>query len=245
MGLLKNMKTFKNWYCIYLASYGLLHDEFLLKTRTGKKILVRPWATDVKQVKSIFSKKKYINEFVSIVPNSVVVDVGANHGAFTVFAAQWAEKVFAFEPEPENYRLLCANIELNDLKNVTPFRMAMTKERGKRNFYVAEKQHSGCHSFFLERYEKTIEVKTLSIADLIEQESLTKIDFLKLDCEGSEIEIIEGLSLENAKMIGQIALEFHQITDYSTEDMVRKLNFLGFNARLGKKGGYIFARRES
>ena len=42
MGTLKNIKIFKNWYHIYLTRYGLLHDEFIFKTRTGKKILVRP-----------------------------------------------------------------------------------------------------------------------------------------------------------------------------------------------------------
>jgi FkbM family methyltransferase len=244
MGFLKNMKTFRNWYDIYLTRYGLLHDEFIFKTRTGKKILVRAWADDVRIVKSIFAKKNYVNEFVSIMPNSVVVDVGANIGAFAIFAAQWAKKIFSFEPEPENFRLLCANIELNGLKNVTPLRMAIAKKRGKQDFYMAEKQHSGTHSFFLHHYEKEIEVKTLSIEDLIEQESLAKIHFLKLDCEGSEVEIIEGLSLETAKKIEQIALEFHQMNDYSAEDMVGKLTMLGFDVRSGEKEGYIFARRK-
>lgn len=244
MGFLKNIKTFRNWYDIYLTRYGFHHDDFIFKTRTGKKILARAWADDVRIIKSIFAKKNYANEFVSIMPNSVVVDVGANIGAFTIFAAQQAKKVFAFEPEPENFRLLCANIELNGFKNVTPLRMAIAKKTGKQDFYIAEKQHSGSHSFFLHQYEKEIKVKTLSVEDLIEQESLAKIDFLKLDCEGSEIEIIEGLSLETAQNIEQIALEFHQINDYTAEDMLRKLTMLGFDVRSGGKEGYIFARRK-
>jgi FkbM family methyltransferase len=243
MGLLKNMMTFSNWYSIYLARYGLLHDEFLLKTRTGATILVRPWAEDVRIIKSIFLKKNYVNDFVSIMPNSVVVDVGANIGAFTVFAARRAKKVFAFEPENENFSLLCANIELNDFRNVTPLKMAMTAETGKRKFHIAEKQHSGSHSFLLQRYDKEVEVKTLSIADLIAKKSIKKVNFLKLDCEGSEIEIIKGLSFETAKNIEQISLEFHQVNDYSIEDMVRQLNTLGYDVRLREKGGYIFARR--
>jgi FkbM family methyltransferase len=207
--------------------------------------LVRPWADDVRIVKSVFAKKNYVNEFVSIMPNSIVVDVGANIGAFTIFAAQMAEKVFAFEPEPENFRLLCSNIELNRLKNVIPSRMAITKKKGKKNFYIAEKQHSGSHSFFLQQYKKKIEVKTLSIMDLIEKEALTKINFLKLDCEGSEDEIIQGLSSEAAKKIEQIALEFHRINDsFTTDKMVGKLNTLGFEVRVEKNGGYIFARQK-
>ena len=244
MGLLRNMQTFRNWYCIYLTRYGFLHDAFVFKTRTGAKFIVRPWADDVRIVKSIFSKKNYVNEFVSIVANSVVVDVGANIGAFTVFAARWAEKVFAFEPELANFRLLCANIELNDLKNVIPLRMAIASKRGKRTFYIADNQHSGSHSFLLQRYEKAIEVETLSIDDLIEQESLRRINFLKLDCEGAEAEIIEALSLETSNKIEQISLEFHQRDSYSTEDMMKKLDSLGFDVRLGKKKSYIYARKK-
>ena len=175
-------------------------------------------------------------------PNSVVVDVGANIGAFTIFAAQWAKKVFAFEPEADNFRLLCANIELNGFKNVTPKKIAIAKKKGQQDFYIAEKQHSGAHSFLLQRYDRVLKVETLSIADLIKAESLTKIHFLKLDCEGAEIDIIEGLSLKNAKKIEQIALEFHPRNDYSTQDMVRKLTMLGFDVRVGEQGGYIFAR---
>jgi FkbM family methyltransferase len=246
LGFLKNIKTFRNWYDIYRTRYGLLHDEFLCRTRAGAKILVRPWADDVRIVKSVFAKKNYVNEFVSIVPNSIVVDVGANIGAFAIFTAQRAKKVFAFEPEPENFRLLCSNIEVNGLQNVTPLRMAITKKKGKKDFYIAEEQHSGSHSFFLQQYKKKIEVKTLSIMDLIKKEALAKIDFLKLDCEGSEVEIIEGLPLKAARKIEQIALEFHRVNDYCTTDrMVRKLNILGFDVRVEKNGGYIFARQKS
>lgn len=244
MGLLNNMKTFKNWYCLYLTRYGLLHNEFILETMARRKIIVRPWTEDVRIVKSIFSKKNYMNKFVSISPNSVVVDVGANIGAFTIFASQWAKKILSFEPASDNFRMLCANIKLNDIRIATPYQMAITSEKGKRDFYVAEREHSGSHSFLLQRYDKAIEVETLSVADLIENESLKRINFLKLDCEGSEIEIIEGLSLKTAKKIEQIAMEFHYRNDYSQEDMVRRLKMLSFSVRLGERGGYIYARRE-
>jgi len=243
MGLLKNIKIFKSWGNIYLTKYGLLHDEFICKTRTGQKFLVRPWTADMKTIKSVFAKKNYVNEFVDIMPNSIVVDVGANIGAFTIFAAQWAKQVFAFEPEPENFHLLCSNIELNGFKNVIPSRMAIAKKRGKQDFYIAKKEHSSSHSFFLPEYEKKIKVQTLSIMDVIERESLAKIDFLKLDCEGSENDIIEGLSFETAKKIEQISLEFHQVNSYSAEDLVEKLTVLGFDVRSGGKRGYFFARR--
>ena len=243
MGFVKNIRTFRNWYNIYLTKYGLLHDEFICKTRTGEKILVRPWADDMRIVKSVFAKKNYVNEFVSVMPNSVVVDVGANIGAFSIFAARCARQVFALEPEPENFCLLCYNIELNSLKNLTPLRIAITNKKGKHDFYIAEKQHSGSHSFFLRQYEKKIEVETLSIKDFIEKEALPKIHFLKLDCEGSEDKIIKDLSWETAKKIEQIALEFHHFGDYSAEDMMRRLTMLAFDVRSGKKKDYIFARQ--
>jgi hypothetical protein len=66
----------------------------------------------------------------------------------------------------------------------------------------------------------------------------------QIDCEGAEIDLIEGLSLKYARCIEQIALEFHSRDDYSTGDMVRKLTMLGFDVRVREQGGYIFARQK-
>ena len=244
MGLLNNVKTFSNWYCIYLTRYGLLRRSFVFKTKRHERFLVRPWTDDVRIVKSVFAKNNYENEFISVAPGSVVVDVGANIGAFTVLAARRAKKVIAYEPEPENFELLCINIELNNLGNVVPLRKAIAREKGARPFHTAEGKDSSSHSFYLQQSGNTFVVETLSVADVIEQESLTKVDFLKLDCEGAEFEILDNLSPDTAQKIEQIALEVHQKDGLSADDLSKRLSTLGFDVRMGKAPGYIYARRK-
>jgi FkbM family methyltransferase len=243
MGLISNICTFKNWYRIYSVRYGVGVREFVLETRRGERFMIRPWTEDARIVKSIFAKQNYVNDFVAIPNNSVVVDVGANVGAFSIFAARWADRVFAFEPEPSNFACLRRNIELNNRRSITALNMAVTNTTGVQQFRVAKEQHSGSHSFFLEDYDEIMDVETVCLADLMERERLETIDFLKLDCEGMEIDIINGLSVAMSRRIRRIALEFHEMTAVSEEELVANMERLGYEVKKGKERGYLYARR--
>ena len=69
----------------------------------------------------------------------VVVDIGANIGYYTLIAAKLVGNkgiVYAFEPEPSNYELLCQNIAINGYTNVVPIEKAVSKTSGKTKLYV-------------------------------------------------------------------------------------------------------------
>ena len=72
-------------------------------------------------------------------PGAVFVDVGANIGYFTVLAATTAGKVFAFEPDPENFRLLEANLALNALQRKVTAVPAALAEEEKQMAWIAER----------------------------------------------------------------------------------------------------------
>ena len=81
-------------------------------------------------------------------PGAVFVDVGANIGYFTVLAATTAGKVFAFEPDPENFRLLEANLALNALqRKVTAVPAALAEEDGEGQLYLSE-DNLGDHQIY-------------------------------------------------------------------------------------------------
>jgi len=242
MGFINNILAFKNWHSIYLVRYGLRRREFVLETREGERFMIRPWTEDARIVKSIFTKQNYVNDFVAIPTGSVVVDVGANVGAFSIFAARWAARVVAFEPEPGNFACLQRNIELNNLGSVRALNMAVANTTGTQQFCVAEQQHSGSHSFFLERYDEAIDVETICLEDLLEKEGLGVIDFLKLDCEGMEIDILNGLSVAVSRRITRIALEFHGSTGASGQELAATMDRLGYEVKMGEERGYLYAR---
>ena len=120
----------------------------------------------------------------------VVFDIGANIGFYTLLFSKLVGengKVYAFEPDPETFSLLKRNIGENNINNVVLINKAVSNKEEKIDFYILESNTSG-NSVFKENLDK---VASKSI----------KVDFVKLDIEGSELKALQGMSkiLKNSK----------------------------------------------
>ena len=245
MSLVKNMAAFKNWYMLYAGRYGLLHKEMELIHRSGLRIRLRPDTDDLRIVKSNFVKRNYTKDFVPITKDSIVVDVGAHIGSFSIMVAKSVLKVLAFEPEPTNYQMLKKNVELNHLENMSIFEMAVSGRSGHQDIYTYQGGSSADYSLY-ERGIKNIKagrIPTISVEDIFKREALPRIDFLKLDCEGAEHDILRNMSLETAGKIMGMAMETHRVPSEFSIDIPLRLKELGFEIRMNSGGGYIYARR--
>jgi FkbM family methyltransferase len=245
MSLSKNIAAFENWVTFYAARYGLVRKEFTLKLRHGVRLIVRPQTEDLTIVKSVFVKRHYIRDFISLTAESTVLDVGAHIGAFTVLAARRVKRTLAFEPEKNNFELLKRNISLNNLQNATVFNMAVSGSSGVKAFHICEPDATGGHSLFRpsRNHTLTVDVKTSSIVDIMSEHNLPCIDLLKLDCEGAEHEIIDSLTPEISSKLKNIVMETHGLENRSPKHLAERLVHLGFEVRTEKNGGYIYARR--
>jgi FkbM family methyltransferase len=245
MSLRKNISTFKNWYLFYAGRHGLLRNEFELVHRSGIMIKVRPHTDDLKIVKSNFVTKHYFKDYVPIPKDSIVVDVGAHIGAFSVMVARKAHRVLSFEPEPSNFQMLKKNKELNHLENVSIFEMAVSGSCGYQDITVYSEGSTGSHSLY-QGSAKGVEkkrVQTVSLDEIIRKEALTRIDFLKLDCEGAEHDILKHMSFDTASKIQGIAMETHRVSQECFIDIPDRLKELGFEVMVEHHGGYVYARR--
>jgi FkbM family methyltransferase len=126
----------------------------------------------------------------------VVVDVGANFGYYTLLAARLVGdegKVFAFEPDPYNYDLLCRNIEVNGYRNVVPVRKAVFSKSGKMKLFL-DKSNLGAHSLSEANVDKgaSITVEATSLDGYFKNTDY-KIDFIKMDVQGLEMKVLEGM----------------------------------------------------
>jgi FkbM family methyltransferase len=245
MSFIKNMATFKNWYMLYAGRYGLLRKEIELIDRSGLRIKLRPNTDDLRIVKSNFVKKNYTKNFAPITKDSIVVDVGAHIGSFSIMVARSAYKVLAFEPEPNNYQMLKKNMELNRLKNMSIFEMAVSGRSGYQDIYTYPGGSSADYSLYKRGITniKTGRIPTISVEDIIKREDLPRIDFLKLDCEGAEHDILRNVSFETAAKIMGIAMETHSVPPEFSIDIPFRLKELGFEIKMNRNGGYIYARR--
>jgi hypothetical protein len=86
-------------------------------------------------------------------------------------------------------------------------------------------------------------VLTISLEDIIKKEDLPRIDFLKLDCEGAEHDILRSISFETADKIMGIAMEVHSVPPECSIDIPVRLKELGYEVKLEHHGGYIYAKR--
>src|SRR3989304_10413899 len=127
----------------------------------------------------------------------VVLDIGANIGYYTLIAAHLVGdegKVFAFEPDPYNYNLLCKNIEVNGYRNVIPVRKAVFSKSGKMELFL-DKSNLGGHSLSEANVDKgaSIMVEITSLDEYFENTN-HKIDVIKMDVQGSEMEVLNGMT---------------------------------------------------
>jgi FkbM family methyltransferase len=245
MSFIKNITTFKNWYVFYAGRYRLLSNEYTLLLRDGIKIKLRPNTDDLRIVKSNFIKKNYTRDFVPITKDSIIIDVGAHIGSFSLMVARNVCKVLAFEPEPNNYQMLKKNMELNKLENMAIFEMAISGSSGCQDIYTY-KGGSTADYFLYKRGTTNIKtgcVHTISVEDIIKKENLPQIDFLKLDCEGAEHDILRNISFETAAKIMGLAMEVHCVPPEFSIDIPGRLKELGFQVKIASHGGYIYAKR--
>ena len=167
--------------------------------------------------------------------NDIVVDIGANIGLFTVYAASITQKtVYAYEPFPNNFEVLKQNIHANGLNNVIPYRLAVSDKSGIELLYVNE-DYAGhrLKNVVDGKGGKYIEVPTTTLQDIMDSNNLEQIDFLKLDCEGAEGLILESTSIDYLKRVRKIAMEFHAILlKISPQDMRKLLEEGGFTTSI-------------
>lgn len=123
-------------------------------------------------------------------PGDIVLDIGAYVGMFTVKAAGlvgMAGKVIAIEPGPENYDLLRWNCE--GLGNVALVKKAIMSTTGTGRLYYSK---SAAANSLVTQWSRHVEVETITLDELVAELGTDKIDFIKLDAEGAELEVLKG-----------------------------------------------------
>lgn len=137
--------------------------------------------------------KGEINLFQKICnPTSIVIEAGANIGAFSVPMARWAQHVIAFEPQPDSFFLLMANARRNKLANLWARHSALGAASGLTHMpYLAEIFPEGNFGG-IETGQGTYPVAVEAIDELVKNLRIPHIDFIKADVEGKEHEVFTG-----------------------------------------------------
>lgn len=238
--------VYKNWIYFYLSRF--FKKNGILRLRKGYVFKIRPQQNDRSTITDQFVFKTYLRgKSFELYPRDVVVDIGANVGAFTIYAAKECceGKIVAVEPIAENFEVLCENIQLNNLRNVTVKQAALDSTSGTRKFFVNKSTTS---SFFWGTPNGTSRsVLTVTLRQLLDEAGIEKVDFLKMDCEGAEFDILMNLDEEMLSKIKRVALEFHDLSrEKSGKELKPYLEKKGFTVELtgNPECGYLFGKRK-
>ena len=160
-------------------------------------------------------------------PGDVVVDVGAHIGLYTLRAARDVGgdgKVIAVEPDPQSFHILKDNVSLNNLNNVLVVNAALSETSGQKTFYAAtDPSLSGFELQPEARIRKIETVKIMTLDELLTNLNIEKVDWIKIDVEGAELQVLMGgvRLLENSRKL-KIIIES---SDNQAMAYLKKLGF--------------------
>jgi len=213
----------RNWWPFLLNYIGLRNDINEYSFRNGDTF------TTIDTIDVVTLMVVYIKRDYGVIPkNSTEIDIGANIGAFTVYAASKAAKVIAIEPVNINFDTLNINIQKNELTNkVVVAKKAVTNENGVRKIYISKR--SAFHSFYAKDQGTSEDVECLSLDTLFFQYSITSCDILKIDAEDSEYDILYAASADVLRTIKNIRVEVRDIDENNNiRSLAEHLHTFGF-----------------
>ena len=181
-----------------------------------------------------------------IKPGTVIFDIVANIGIYTVFGAMKTGergKVYAFEPDPRNYKYLVWNVRSHHLVNVLPVAKALANVEGGITLYMHADPTSSRiveSSWRAEGIVGTRVVKVSTLDKFAKEHRISNIDVLKIDVEGAELSVIEG-GKETLKHLPSVAIFFELapklITKPKIIELLKLLKALDFQTWLIDEDG--------
>lgn len=127
----------------------------------------------------------------------LVIDVGAHIGTFSIPLSHYLGrqgKIYAFEPNTKNFQLLKKNLLTNQIENVTAVNKAVSNISGRTKFSISDNSQTGKLTTSKKPTQsKYITVESIRLDDFFSQKQIQKISLIKIDVEGAEYKVIEGM----------------------------------------------------
>jgi FkbM family methyltransferase len=223
---------------MFLPKLGI---DTVLELRDGSRYAVRSRTFDLSVINELAFANPYLGPgYLTIAPDSIVVDVGANIGDFAVQAARRCPegRVVAVEPLRSAGGQIATQARLNGVSNITWCHAALSAVEGE-----ASTLQDG--AFYRTAADAAEPARILTLAGLMAEQRLSHIDLLKLDCEGAEWDILPAAEALLPR-VAQICMEYHQEGGWTADTLAALLTSCGFTVKIQSGGGWnglLWARR--
>ena len=222
---LRMIKIYKNWPRLVAYRLNLMPAAMVVEVRDHSRFKVRDRRLELSDAYVINESYLYgIHDLILpyLRTAKVGIDVGAHIGSFTIFAAKRSPaRIFAIEAAPNNFRVLEENIALNNLEDrITPLPLAVAGRSGLIDLFLPQnsgltttiKNHLTLYSADDGPIEKIV-VPALTLAEIFRQNAIDFCDFLKMDVEGGEYDILYHTPRAIFNKIKVMTIECHKDGD--------------------------------
>lgn len=162
--------------------------------------------------------------------NGICLDVGANIGNHAIYFSRLFSRVYAFEPNPRTYKLLCLNSE--NFPNIVPIDKAASDQNCKFQAIESGRNIGGTKIIAedeLSRGQKIIEFEAVCLDDWLPANLPgSKIDFLKIDVEGHELNVVRGLRRTLLEQSPTVALEVLDASSKQAQEIFKIMADLNY-----------------
>jgi FkbM family methyltransferase len=182
-----------------------------------------------------------------IEPGQTVLDIGANIGYYTLIAAKLvgpAGKVYAFEPDPVNFKLLKRNVEWNGHTHVVLVDQAVSDKNRTTRLYLNPTNRGDHRIYDSKDGRASIAVRTIRLDDLFIKMD-KKVHFIKMDVQGAEAAALEGMKglirrNRSLKLVTEFSPGSLKLSGRDPRKYLKTLQTLGFKlSEISEKAGYI------
>jgi len=170
------------------------------------------------------------------------VDIGANIGYYSILASKIcgpSGMVLSFEPDPNHFNSLVRNCRYNNCQNIVFEQKGLGRETKSGRLYLNPVNTSD-HSTYPIDDRKSIDIKITSVDEYLESKMITKVDFIKLDVQGSEPSVFQGMlktidSNPDVTIITEFSPKWLKRSKNCPNDYLKILEELGFEPYLVKE----------
>lgn len=159
-----------------------------------------------------------------------IIDVGGNIGLTSYYFSKFAKQVYTLEPSKEHFECLLKMLDFNQIKNVKPLNVALYMKDGE--FELGHNDNRTTFSLHLATKQESLPseiVPAITLTTLFKNEKIEHVDFMKLDVEGSEYEILGHSSFaEVAPKIDALLIEAHSWAGRHPNQLRESLKNRGF-----------------
>jgi FkbM family methyltransferase len=224
----------RNWDLQVRAALRMLpHKEHTLRLRNGWIIHCRPKTLDRLSFNEVWLEEIYEPPQFDWASCKTIVDIGGYIGCASLYFAKHAPhaQIYAFEPSPSNFTALQRNIQSNHLEGcIHATQAAVGATSGTATFFLMDT--TGGNSLFQYTNPKEkITVPMVTLEDIFAKYHIATCDFLKIDCEGAEYQILYTAPPALLQKVRLIMLEHHAFTGNprnTPEELTRFLQTHGF-----------------